>query len=152
MMLHLLLVLFKDLLVSFLSQFALATLLCFQRAILILVEKGSTHLLPELIKCTLQVNHNFLLDSLLLNNVIGAVSQFLTLALCPALLPLFLSFFLAGFLLQSLLLIQRILILFLAMDHLDKISALGAGLLLTFTLLAIALGFLVEKEAAKVNL
>ena len=48
--------------------------------------------------------------------------------------------------------IQRILILFLAMDHLDKISALSAGILLTFALLAIVPGFLVEKEAAKVDL
>ena len=53
MMLHLLLVLFNDLFVSFLSQFTLATLFCFQLSIFILVEKGSTHLLPELIKCAL---------------------------------------------------------------------------------------------------
>ena len=73
-------------------------------------------------------------------------------AFCPALLPLFLSFLLAGFLLESLLLIQRILILLLAMNHLDKISALSAGVLLTFTLLTIVLGLFVEKEAAKVDL
>ena len=100
----------------------------------------------------MQVNHNFLFDSLLLNHVIGAVSQFLTLALCPSLLALLLSFLLACFLLESFLFIQRILILFLAMDHLDKISALSAGVLLIFALLAIVPGFLVEKEAAKVDL